>query len=373
MAGRIIGAFVAVAVGAIAINSFVNKDETPVAEAEPVTQATVRVVRVIDGDTLVVNHNSRDETIRLLNVDTPETKDPNTEVECLGPEATEFLENRLKPGAAVTLEYDTERTDRYGRTLAAVYESGSLVNADIARAGFGVAVTFEPNHKFYAPVREAQTEAEKTRRGLFSPVAECTLPAQVGQAKNALHEAQSVDPSEVDELTRNIDELERAVDLAVDVRRYVEDDTHFPTAVLAAAYTKEYRQDQARTLSSMIDEAKGTKRQREKKLTSARAARTTPTPAAAPTTIDEEATSRPTSQSTRTASRPTAVRSEQKKDISPARTTKITNPAPARTTKPAPQPTKAKTTDRSKGNGNPYPGYNGPRCYAPGGKTWKPC
>src|SRR5699024_4494525 len=53
------------------------------------------VVRVIDGDTLVALVGGEETTIRLLNVDTPETKDPDEPVQCLGPEATEFLTERL--------------------------------------------------------------------------------------------------------------------------------------------------------------------------------------------------------------------------------------------------------------------------------------
>ena len=45
------------------------------------------VVRVIDGDTVIVSINNLDQTVRLLNVNTPETKDPSKPTECLGPEA----------------------------------------------------------------------------------------------------------------------------------------------------------------------------------------------------------------------------------------------------------------------------------------------
>lgn len=136
------------------------------------------VVRVVDGDTLVARVKGSETTIRLLNVDTPETKDPNKPVECMGTEATEFLEARLPPGTRINLEYDTDRTDDYGRTLAAVYESGSLVNAEIAAAGLGVAVLFEPNRRFYDEVRAAELSAQSSEKGLFDPAAGCTIPAQ---------------------------------------------------------------------------------------------------------------------------------------------------------------------------------------------------
>ena len=134
------------------------------------------VVRVVDGDTIVVRRDGREETVRLLNIDTPETKHPNKAVQCLGPEATEALETILRPGDDVVLRYDLERTDRYGRTLAGVFEDEVLVNAEIARQGLGVPVVFEPNRRFYPEVLAAWNEAEGEQAGLHQPDLACSLP-----------------------------------------------------------------------------------------------------------------------------------------------------------------------------------------------------
>lgn len=142
------------------------------------------VVRVIDGDTLIALVDGAETTIRLLNIDTPETKDPDEPVQCLGPEATEFLTERLPQGTQVELEYDKERLDRYDRTLAGVYESGSLINAEIAEAGLGVPMYFAPNDRFLPEVEEASRRAQESRIGLFSEEIECTLPGQL-QAQSA--------------------------------------------------------------------------------------------------------------------------------------------------------------------------------------------
>ncbi|MDI3329389.1 MAG: thermonuclease family protein [Micrococcus sp.] len=136
------------------------------------------VVRVIDGDSLVAAVDGEDRRIRLLNVDTPETKHPQKPVQCLGPEATAFLEELLAPGDRIELEYDVERTDRYGRTLAGVFEGDSLVNAAIAEAGLGVAVLYEPNDRFYQEVLDAQERAEAAGVGLHDPEIDCTLPGR---------------------------------------------------------------------------------------------------------------------------------------------------------------------------------------------------
>ncbi|MCG7308850.1 thermonuclease family protein [Brachybacterium sp. ACRRE] len=144
------------------------------------------VVRVIDGDTLVARIDGDDVRVRLLNVDTPETKDPDEPVQCMGPEASAFLEKRLPAGTEIELEYDQERTDRYDRTLAAVFESGSLVNAEIAAEGLGLPVLFEPNDRFLGEVTRASEAAEREQKGLFAPSVECTLPAKAQQVTEAV-------------------------------------------------------------------------------------------------------------------------------------------------------------------------------------------
>ena len=83
----------------------------------PAVSAAQLVERVVDGDTIVVRGVGR---VRLIGVDTPETVDPRRPVEFFGREASAFTK-RLLEGQRVRLEYDWERADRYGRTLAYVY------------------------------------------------------------------------------------------------------------------------------------------------------------------------------------------------------------------------------------------------------------
>ncbi|SDS89213.1 Endonuclease YncB, thermonuclease family [Friedmanniella luteola] len=133
------------------------------------------VVRVVDGDTVVVDDDDAQHRVRLLDVDTPETVAPGQPVQCLGPEASALLEQRLPVGAEVVLEFDEDRLDRYDRELAGVFDADDvLVNAEIARAGLGVAVVHTPNRRFYADVLEAQEEAERRERGRYSPSLACT-------------------------------------------------------------------------------------------------------------------------------------------------------------------------------------------------------
>ena len=174
------------------------------------------VVRVIDGDTLVAVVAGEETTIRLLNIDTPETKHPDLPVQCLGPEATDFLAERLPAGTEIELEYDEERLDRYDRTLAGVYESGSLVNAEIAAEGLGVPVYFEPNDRFLPEVEEAAATAQSEGLGLFSAATECTVPAQVeslGAAADEIPQTVAGDPAQaLADATTLVEDAEALVD-----------------------------------------------------------------------------------------------------------------------------------------------------------------
>ncbi|WP_227497297.1 thermonuclease family protein [Planctomonas psychrotolerans] len=132
------------------------------------------VDRVVDGDTVIVDLGGERTRIRLLNIDTPESVDPHRPVECLGVEASAFLAELLPDGTAVRLGYDDEREDRYGRILAAVFlDDGTLVNAEIARAGLGEAVVFGGNDRYLSVVQDAEAEAVDAGRGLHDAAGDC--------------------------------------------------------------------------------------------------------------------------------------------------------------------------------------------------------
>src|SRR4051794_30500426 len=81
------------------------------------------VVRVIDGDTVVLDIGGSEEHVRLIGIDTPETKKPDHPVECFGPEASARTTELLPKGTAVRLERDVEPRDRFDRLLAYVYRA----------------------------------------------------------------------------------------------------------------------------------------------------------------------------------------------------------------------------------------------------------
>jgi len=105
------------------------------------------VVRVVDGDTIVVHIDSHDEDVRLIGVDTPEEKKPNTPVECYAREAAARTSALLPTGTLVRLERDKEPRDRYGRLLAYVSRvaDGLSVEDDLLQGGFAGTLTIAPN------------------------------------------------------------------------------------------------------------------------------------------------------------------------------------------------------------------------------------
>ena len=78
---------------------------------------TFTCTRVVDGDTIILSNGER---VRLIGVDTPETKHPNKPVQYFGKEASAFSK-RMVEGKEVTLEYGQQKRDKYGRLLAYVY------------------------------------------------------------------------------------------------------------------------------------------------------------------------------------------------------------------------------------------------------------
>src|SRR5436190_3665552 len=125
-----------------------------------------KVVRVVDGDTIVASIDGQDEYVRYIGVDTPETVKPDTPVQCYGPQAS--AENhRLVEGTTVRLVFDSERRDVYGRLLAYVHRGSRFVNATLVRSGYARALTIAPNTAHAALFRRLQARAGQAGRGLW--------------------------------------------------------------------------------------------------------------------------------------------------------------------------------------------------------------
>ena len=128
------------------------------------------VLSITDGDTFRINEGSpKGQIIRLIGVDAPESRNTGRKVVAeFGKEASDYLK-KLLAGKKVSLEYDVDRTDRYGRTLAYVYlEDGTFVNAEIVKNGYANVMTVPPNVKYQELFLKLERRARNRRKGLWA-------------------------------------------------------------------------------------------------------------------------------------------------------------------------------------------------------------
>jgi len=128
-----------------------------------------QVVNVDDGDTITVIYSGKEERVRFIGIDTPETHHPKKPVQCFGLAAKDFT-SKLIGQNKVRLEADPEDDNRdiYGRLLRYVYlPDGTHVNAEIVRQGYGFAYTHFPFTKL-EEMRALEREARAERRGLWA-------------------------------------------------------------------------------------------------------------------------------------------------------------------------------------------------------------
>jgi len=126
-------------------------------------QSNTRVSRVVDGDTFVI---SSGEKVRLIGVDTPETKHPRKGVEYFGPQASAFSREMLE-GKTIRLEFDVQERDRYGRLLAYVYIDTLFFNKHLVKEGYARVATYPPNVKYQDQFLAAQRYAREHDKGLW--------------------------------------------------------------------------------------------------------------------------------------------------------------------------------------------------------------
>jgi micrococcal nuclease len=142
--------------------------------ADSASTLNAHVTRVVDGDTIVVRlPGGHDEYVRYIGIDTPETVKPGTPVQCGGPRAHATNE-RLVDGRSVTLRFDAERRDVYGRLLAYVFLPGAaagggplFVNAELVRRGLARTLTIPPNDSHAGLFARLAARAGVRGRGLW--------------------------------------------------------------------------------------------------------------------------------------------------------------------------------------------------------------
>ena len=167
---RAVGAvtvLVAVAAGAVLAVSWWRAGTSGQNEGRAAGEAVV--VRVVDGDTVVVEVGGAEESVRLIGIDTPESVARDRPNECFGVEASQRLADLLPAGTVVRLRRDIEPRDVYDRLLAYVQREpdGLFVNAAQVRDGFAVAKDYPPNTTYRADFERAERAARTAGLGLW--------------------------------------------------------------------------------------------------------------------------------------------------------------------------------------------------------------
>ncbi len=146
--------------------SFANKES----ETKNEIGTYYKVTKVVDGDTVRVEINGVDETVRLIGINTPESVDPRKPVQCFGKEASNYMKD-LAQNKLVNLEYDDSQSlrDTYDRLLAYIYlEDGQMLNRKMIADGYAYEYTYLTPYKYQKEFRDLQTLARTSSRGLWS-------------------------------------------------------------------------------------------------------------------------------------------------------------------------------------------------------------
>lgn len=150
------------------------------ATASPSSQLH-RVARVVDGDTIRVLIADKEEIVRLVGINAPESVDRRVDVQCLGVESSNYLKTLLD-GVSVMLEPDPTQSDRdrYGRLLRfAFLPDGTDVGLKLLAEGYAVESLYSAKpHRYRELYVEAQQQAQAQQKGLWNP-ATCPLPSPI--------------------------------------------------------------------------------------------------------------------------------------------------------------------------------------------------
>jgi endonuclease YncB( thermonuclease family) len=141
-----------------------------------------RVKTVYDGDTVVLEDGRK---IRLLGINTPEVQHRDKMAEGGAEDAKAWLVNKLQH-ARVRLEFDSEKTDKYGRTLAHLFtEKKEHINLSLVKAGLATTSIYPPNLLYVNELLAAENKAEQDKLGIWQRPEYAAIP--VGNLTEAGH------------------------------------------------------------------------------------------------------------------------------------------------------------------------------------------
>ena len=149
---------------------------TPIPTKEPIptpdTRQQATLVRVVDGDTISVSINGKNETVRVIGIDTPEVVDPRKTVECFGAEASRYAKLYFEDtDKKLWLESDPTQGDRdkYQRLLRYIFtDDGSVDYGKVIIAlGYASEYTYSTPYKYQQVYKQVEKEAREAKKGLW--------------------------------------------------------------------------------------------------------------------------------------------------------------------------------------------------------------
>ena len=148
---------------------FIALFPTPVPEIITTSSSTpvsVDLVRVVDGDTILVSIEGKEEYVRYIGIDTPEQY-KDKEPECFSAEAINFNRSLLDGYSKVQLVADKEGRDKYNRLLRYVYAGEVFINAKLLQDGYAKTLSIKPNTRYAQKFKNFEKEAKKEKLGLW--------------------------------------------------------------------------------------------------------------------------------------------------------------------------------------------------------------
>lgn len=130
--------------------------------------AEYEVISVVDGDTIKIKYEGKEEKVRLIGIDTPESVHPDkTKNTVYGKKASDYTKNLLE-NKKVKLEFDVQKNDKYGRLLSYVYlENGEMLNKKLLQEGYAKIATYPPNVRYVEEFKQIQEKARKDKVGFW--------------------------------------------------------------------------------------------------------------------------------------------------------------------------------------------------------------
>lgn len=170
---------------------------------------TVEVTRVVDGDTIKINLNDEEYSIRMIGIDTPESVHPDQSKNTIyGQKASDYTKSKIEKGQTVYLQKDVSNTDKYGRLLRYVWLEipedtentdeikNKMFNALVIESGYANAYPYEPDTKLKDLFSQLEQEAKEKNVGLWAEnglkIDGVTPPAPTQSQKDAYEKEKNI-------------------------------------------------------------------------------------------------------------------------------------------------------------------------------------